>query len=382
MVRIASYNVENLFSRPKAFNTSDWSLGRPILDAYREFNTIAANANYTATDQQRMRDLLVELDIYSINASGAVRRKRSINPKWAWLRKNRGSFDREPRDNTQNVEIIATGRGDWIGWIELSNEVTDEVATQLTAQVILDVDADIIGIVEAEDRPSLVRLNNELLHDHYGHVMLVDGNDTRGIDVGILTKTPFEISTIRSHVDDTDHVGIVFSRDCPDYEISIPGGPPLHVLVNHFKSQSGGGGTKRQRQAKQVRSLVDDIVAAGERAVVLGDLNEGQTNEATPATNFADLYDPAGPLTCCYDLAGFDTGPRPGTFDSCGIRNRLDYIFITKNLQPAFAGGGIFREGLWGTRETRPDKWSTYAAMSGAHQQASDHAAVFVDLNL
>jgi len=43
--------------------------------------------------------------------------------------------------------------------------------------------------------------------------MLVDGNDERGIDVGIMTKTGFRIRTIRSHVDAEDDVGIVFSRD-------------------------------------------------------------------------------------------------------------------------------------------------------------------------
>jgi hypothetical protein len=42
MVRIASFNVENLFARPKAFNTADWSLGEPILDAYRKVNALFA----------------------------------------------------------------------------------------------------------------------------------------------------------------------------------------------------------------------------------------------------------------------------------------------------------------------------------------------------
>jgi hypothetical protein len=35
----------------------------------------------------------------------------------------------------------------------------------------------------------------------YRHVMLVDGNDDRGIDVGIMTKPGFEIGDIRSHVE-------------------------------------------------------------------------------------------------------------------------------------------------------------------------------------
>jgi endonuclease/exonuclease/phosphatase family metal-dependent hydrolase len=102
----------------------------------------------------------------------------------------------------------------------------------------------------------------------------------------------------------------------------------------------------------------------------------------TPRPNFAPLFDPHGPLVACYDLPGFDTGSRLGTFDSCGIRNRLDYIFVTQDLVPAVTGGGLFRDGLWGSRETRPTAWTTYHEMTNGDQQASDHAAVFIDLTL
>ena len=40
-------------------------------------------------DRLRIRELLVILDIYSIDAQGVIRRKETIFPKWAWLRKNR-----------------------------------------------------------------------------------------------------------------------------------------------------------------------------------------------------------------------------------------------------------------------------------------------------
>ena len=207
--------------------------------------------------------------------------------------------------------IEATGRASWIGWVELAVKNVDELSTRLTGRVINEVNADIIGVIECEDRPALVHFNRELV-GLYRHVMLVDGNDDRGIDVGIMTKTGFEIGDIRSHVDDEDDEGEVFSRDCADYEIQLPGAAPLHVLVNHFKSQSGGGGEKRKRQAKQLRRIVDDLVAAGHRAVVVGDFNEGQADEQTPSPNFAPLFDSQGPLVVCYDLAGFEVGARLG----------------------------------------------------------------------
>lgn len=382
MIRIAAYNVENLFARPKAFDGTDWTIGEPILAAYREVNALFQNASYSAGDLTRMRELLVRLDIYSVNSNGAIRRKRSSNPRWAWLRKNRGRFDREPRDNTQNVEIIATGRDDWIGWVELAKEPTNEMSTRLTARVISDIDAAIIGVVEAEDRPSLVRFNKEMLDDQYDHIMLIDGNDERGIDVGLMTQTGFPIRRIRSNVDRNDNIGEIFSRDCPQYEVRTASGDVVHVLVNHFKSQSGGGGAKRLRQATAVREIADELTAAGRHVVVLGDLNEGPPNENVHVANFDPLYNNQSPLIDCYSLAGFDTGPRPGTFDSCGVRNRLDYIFISRSLENAFDSGGIFRSGLWGTRQSRPTNWVTYPDMTRSEEQASDHAALFIDLDL
>ena len=75
MIRIASFNVENLFARPKVVCSSDWSGGEPVLNAYEEVSALLQKPNYTATDKIRIRDLFVVLDIYTINqATGAIRR--------------------------------------------------------------------------------------------------------------------------------------------------------------------------------------------------------------------------------------------------------------------------------------------------------------------
>lgn len=83
----------------------------------------------------------------------------------------------------------------------------------------------------------------------YGHVMLIDGNDDRGIDVGIMTRQSLDIKSIVSHVDDTDAEGQIFSRDCAEYEIKAPSGNSLLVLVNHFKSK--GYGSQIENNAKR-----------------------------------------------------------------------------------------------------------------------------------
>ncbi len=62
------------------------------------------------------------------------------------------------------------------------------------------VSADIIGVVEADDRPSLARFNKEMLDDQYRHIMLIDGNDERVFDMGLMTKAGFPIKRITSNI--------------------------------------------------------------------------------------------------------------------------------------------------------------------------------------
>ena len=84
--------------------------------------------------------------------------------------------------------MVADGRPDWVGWLELKTQAVTELAVRHTAQVVHDVGADVLGVVEAESRIALQRFNVDLLRPIsdriYGHIMLIDGNDERGIDVG------------------------------------------------------------------------------------------------------------------------------------------------------------------------------------------------------
>ncbi len=221
----------------------------------------------------------------------------------------------------------------------------------MTARVIQDVAADVQAVIEAEDRPSLDRFNNDLLASRYGHVMLIDGNDPRHRR-GHHDHHP---GRDRVHAQQRRHPGCgrarehLFSRNCAQYQCRLPSGVTVWVLLNHFKSQSDADGPKRARQAAGVRDIVDGLVAAGQRhLVVMGDLNEGPAAAGQPPANLAPLLDPDSPLVAVYSLPVLDPGPRPGTFQSCGIGNRLDYIFVSRDLAALVVGRGIERHGLWG----------------------------------
>lgn len=139
------------FARPKAFNLDTWGEGKPILDAYAEFNSLIALADYTKAVKDRLIELLLRVEVYRTDAAGVIHRNRVTDPEWAWLRANRGTFDID--HEATGIEIVANNRSDWIGWLELAKETINELTVEITARVIDDVAADVICVVRPRTDP-------------------------------------------------------------------------------------------------------------------------------------------------------------------------------------------------------------------------------------
>jgi len=153
-MRIASFNVESLFDRAKALSLPTWADGRKILEAYAKTNALLNEPVYTPAIKTELVDLLLALGL-----------KKEDQPKggFALLRQNRGHLLKRTKvGGDTKLQIVADGRADWIGWVELAKEPTDELATEHTAMVMRDVDADVLGVVEADNRTAL-ELFSELL---------------------------------------------------------------------------------------------------------------------------------------------------------------------------------------------------------------------------
>lgn len=399
-IRLATYNVENLFARAKAFDTTTWSQGQPALAAFETFNQTAAKDTYSQADKDVMLKALETLRILVRDGDNKLRPNQHLfEDAWALLReRSQGEFLSAPRN--KDPRIVAEGRKAWNGWVELTVEPVDEIATRMTAKVIKEVGADILCVCEADNRTNLVRFNTELLSEQYEHTMLVDGNDPRGIDVGLLCNNSIGIDWVRSHADDPDPADKkhhLFSRDCPVYHLRLPSGDDLYLLLNHLKSQGRTNGDPtalRRRQAEQVLKVYNQLREEGAKYVaVVGDLNIGPAaNHPTdPPPSLEALLGKDSPLIDAYNLQQFsgiydqrDTKHgHPGTFKSCTLPNRFDYILLSPELAKKVTEGGIFRKGLWGDpKGPKSTFWETYDDIKEPIQGASDHAAVWIDLSL
>ncbi|WP_225767663.1 endonuclease/exonuclease/phosphatase family protein [Inquilinus sp. Marseille-Q2685] len=370
-MRLAVYNVENLFDRAKAMNLDSWDQGRPVLERFAELNALLGQIAYTAPDKTRMAKLMVELGL-----------EKSDTGPFVILRRNRGGLLKRPQAG--GIMITAQGRADWVGSLELRDEPINEHAMRNTARVINDLKADVLGVVEAESRPVLWAFNTEILPALGGapfrHVMLIDGNDERGIDVGLMTREGYPIGALRSHVDDRlPNDQPVFSRDCPEFEITTPNGSRLLVMVNHLKSKGYGGTTasnaRRRAQAERIAEIYRGLIADGiDHVAVIGDLND--TPESKPLNPLIE----GTTLQDIFAHPAFDKGGHPGTYGLCNAANKIDYMLLSPKLFERVQAGGVFRKGMW--PGSRPRRWEAYPEVGRAEDAASDHAALWADLDL
>ena len=384
-MRLASFNLENLFDRARVLNSdawveqsgadqSRWAAGKKVLDAYAALNTILRAPQYSAADKRKIVTLLRVLGL-----------AKSDESQFAVLRQNRSKLLRRPRSGP--AEVIANGRDEWIGWLDLKREAVNETATQNTARVVQSLDADVLAVVEAEDRIALTRFNDQILGGSqvggvpYEHVMLVDGNDERGIDVGIFTRQDYPVMSIRSHVDDKAPDGqLIFSRDCAQYEVICPSGQSLIVLINHFKSKGFGApaqsNARRMAQATRVREIYDALRQEGqENIAIVGDFND--TPDSQP---LSPLLGHGSDLQDVSEHSKYESDGRPGTFANGTASNKIDYILLAPKLFQRVERAAVFRQGVWGGKNG--DLFPHLHTITAAHEAASDHAAIWAEVTI
>jgi endonuclease/exonuclease/phosphatase family metal-dependent hydrolase len=347
-LRIATFNCENLFSRPKIFRESKVR-STELLGYVAELQAELRNDVF---DHPRIKELKEKLQGYMTVVD------------------IRGSH------------TSAAGAKEWLGWVEFTKSRNEAAAVENTAQVIYDLDADLICLIEVENRLLLQQFHDGLLFDvllkpqnklGYEHVLLIDGNDDRGIDVSVISRLP--ITWLKSHVHErTTYAGreiATFSRDCLEVRLEAPDGNPLHLLVNHLKSQGYNtptdpqGNIWRLGQAKRVAELVDEHDLDQDYVVVAGDLNADPDNPSmAPLVKKKGLYN-----------VNLELEPdKRGTYGT--EKKQLDYLFISRALRPHLQAVHIERRGIYS--KSRPH----YPTVTSKLDQASDHGAVVAEFQL
>lgn len=203
----------------------------------------------------------------------------------------------------------------------------------------------------------------------YPYFMVIDGNDDRGIDVGIMSRFP--ITNIQSHVHDKNNKGVpIFSRDCPEFDITLPSGDVLGVLPNHFKSKRNGDDQEsKDRRKLQAKTAHDYAVKAKTRSpyVLVG----GDLNDTPDSTSLSPLFTEG-----FQDIMSHPSYPqdRPGTYATETKTDKIDYLIMSPKLRTKLNLTGIERRGSY-----HPRTWISFDTVTKPADEASAHHLIWAD---
>jgi exonuclease III len=151
------------------------------------------------------------------------------------------------------------------------------------------MNCDVLCVQEVENIDALRLFNRTYLADPYRYEVLIEGNDPRFIDVGVLSRLP--VANLTSHRFETHPAAPfvpIFGRDLLEVDVltATRSRRLLTVFVNHLKSQfirhddpdpastRAASDLRRSRQAETVARVVAARTRPSSRYLILGDMND------------------------------------------------------------------------------------------------------------
>lgn len=309
---------------------------------------------------------------------------------------------------------------------------------QLSALAIAEMDADILCLQEVDNMAALQAFEYgylfRMVGNGYRQKVLIEGNDSRGIDVAVVMREEtghgekIELIEATSHAQLTyreldlfnDELALtnriddrIFKRDCLELDLRI-GGKPFTLYVTHFKSMTNNRGPGdarqstmaiREAEAKAIRYLIEKRFgvegARNKNFAICGDLNDYQERLVISGNKREGYsFTPASEERSALDVFshdGFVVNPvlrRPvddrwTLYHSRGPQEQhlcqLDYVWLSPALaeRNPHAIPEIIRQGQpYRTIFPKGQEVERFPRTGWDRPKASDHCPVVVSFNL
>lgn len=208
-------------------------------------------------------------------------------------------------------------------YLDWSDEVLDQKMTNL-ARVITSFNPDILVLEEVENlRVLKLLLDKKLKNYGYKYVSLLEGEDARGIDNGVISKFPIVDSKI--HQINIRPEG-KYTRGILEVQIQVED-KTITVFANHWPSQGTKNPIVRQKAAKALVKAAQNtqsniVVAVGDFNVVPS--NDGDLLERIVEPHFFNARKVA---------RGLNVPMAEGTHWFAGEWGPLDKIYVFKKMK-------------------------------------------------
>ncbi|KAF0972409.1 hypothetical protein FDP41_009312 [Naegleria fowleri] len=262
---------------------------------------------------------------------------------------------------------------------------SDEKSKQITADAIIDINADVMCLMEVESLQVLDEFNSTFLKNlNYNYTMLIDGRDPRHIDCGVLSRYP--IVNVRSNRHATypgERNRYIFSRDLLEVDVSFPGNHELTLYITHLTSMNKGREDTHDRRVKQVEYICERIEQVWKHKnykgnfIVCGDMNDYNDEKSSLAKLLKHDH-----VTDIISQRLKKEDQWTHYFGRGQSYNQLDYMFVSNDLllRNPRAKPVIYRKGL--PLRASKYKGERLQGVGMNEPKASDHAAIYVDLSL
>ena len=212
-----------------------------------------------------------------------------------------------------------------------------EAKAKTIAELIDTYKANVVGLVEVENRAVLEKVRYYLASPDNWEIAFDEGRDTyTGQDVAILTKFRIVPGSATNFPDERE----VYFVDGQERDVNPAkflgvelkiDNQPFYVLITHLISRHKSNDAKRLAQATVVRRQAVKGLIAGKNVIVMGGLND---TPATPVINrlrgFDDIWDDF------LQTANAVEADNRYTYSHEDQKNLLDHILISPSLQGEF----------------------------------------------
>jgi predicted extracellular nuclease len=235
-------------------------------------------------------------------------------------------------DPEKNDEEFAIG-----GRKNMTPEILDLKLDHMSI-ILSDLDADILGLCEVENRDVLDSLNIRFVKRNYS-IIHFDSPDERGIDNALLyDANVFSVADSRA-------IPIQFENDRSTRDILYVHGfikqKDIHLFVNHWPSNYNGveqAIPRRIKTANILRTWVDELLAKdpGAEIIIMGDLNENPGDTAVgsilKSSIDRDLITSGDGSILWNGMGKFIGVENGGTYKYRGEDNILDHIIVSQGI--------------------------------------------------
>ena len=367
-MKIATFNVQNLFHRDKSLLEKPF--GQSLTDWMTELDALMRQPSKSLSQQDRIRELSFLIGF----------EKASPRP-YAILRRKAGFL--YMKGLSHSGETKAGALTNWNGWIELQTLPIHPKSTDHKAQVIANVNPDILLLQEIEDRSSFEDFNQLILPKYdckpYEHSFTIQGNDMNSLEMGIALRKGYKLEAVKTH-----NISEAINNDGKnliEYQISTPSKESIWLLNAYLKKPTTNkkqSDRMRKKRIAKIAEVYNKLISEGKTNVVIaGTFNApSYCDSLSPLIQETDLKDITKHLSFEVDIDKGDDSTyfRLGAYRMGVNIKQKDYMLFSPALFNKMKDSGLNRKAMW--PEKRP-QWSIYKSISNKNVAASEHPLVW-----